>query len=100
MAEAVQRDHWSRTSCLLALMYNVAIDPKKTKPAKPADFDPFSPKKKTKPRADDDGKAGFIAMRAVFCPDSLPRPGPPEMTLPPAGAKLIGGGTIPVAPPP
>jgi len=42
MAEARGRDNWAHTSAVLALVANVNRDPKKTRPYKPADFDPYS----------------------------------------------------------
>jgi len=42
MAEARGRDNWAHTAVLLALLANVHRDPKKTRPFKPADFDPYS----------------------------------------------------------
>jgi hypothetical protein len=44
MAEARGRDNWAHTSAILALIANVNRDPKKTRPYKPADFDPYSAK--------------------------------------------------------
>ncbi len=41
MAEARTREEWSRMSVLLALLANCHRDPKRTRPFKPADFDPF-----------------------------------------------------------
>ena len=46
MAEARGRDNWAHTSAVLALVANVNRDPKKTRPFKPADFDPYSAKDK------------------------------------------------------
>jgi hypothetical protein len=46
MAEARGRDNWAHTSAVLALVANVNRDPKKTRPFKPADFDPYSAKGK------------------------------------------------------
>jgi len=37
---------WGRTSATLALIANVNRDPKKTRPFKPSDFDPYSAKDK------------------------------------------------------
>lgn len=47
MAEARQRDEWSRTSCVLALMVNTAAnrDPKRQKAVKPSEFNPFESKR-------------------------------------------------------
>jgi hypothetical protein len=44
MAEARGREAWSHTSAILALIANVNRDPKKTRPFKPSDFDPYSAK--------------------------------------------------------
>lgn len=46
MAEAHGREAWGRTSAVLALIANVNRDPKKTRPFKPSDFDPYSAKDK------------------------------------------------------
>jgi len=46
MAEARGRDNWAHTSAILALVANVNRDPKKTRPYKPSDFDPYSAKDK------------------------------------------------------
>jgi len=46
MAEARGRDNWAHTSAILALIANVNRDPKKTRPYKPSDFDPYSAKDK------------------------------------------------------
>ena len=45
MAEARARDNWAHTSAVLALIANVNRDPKKTRPFKPADFDPYAAKR-------------------------------------------------------
>jgi len=42
MAEGKAKDKWQHTSVILALLANCHRDPKKTKPFKPADFDPFA----------------------------------------------------------
>ena len=50
MAEARSRENWAHTSSLLAMLANVNRDPKKTKPFKPSDFDPYgSANKSAKP---------------------------------------------------
>lgn len=46
MAEGRGRQSWAHTSALLALIANVNRDPKKTRPFKPSDFDPYSAKDK------------------------------------------------------
>jgi hypothetical protein len=45
MAEARSRDEWARASALMALIANCHRDPKKSRPFKPADFDPYAAKK-------------------------------------------------------
>ena len=45
MAEARSRDRWARTSALMALIANCHRDPKKSRPFKPADFDPYLERK-------------------------------------------------------
>jgi len=42
MAEARGRDNWAHTSAILALIANVNRDPKKGRPFKAADFDPYA----------------------------------------------------------
>ncbi|MFI4915584.1 MAG: hypothetical protein ACIAS6_03625 [Phycisphaerales bacterium JB060] len=42
MAEARQHDEWSRTSSVMALVANTQRNPKKTRPFRPSDFDPFA----------------------------------------------------------
>jgi hypothetical protein len=42
MAQAACRERWARTSAVLALIANANRDPKKTRPFKPADFDPYA----------------------------------------------------------
>lgn len=37
---------WGRTSCLMALIANILRDPKKTKPVKAGDFNPYFQKQK------------------------------------------------------
>jgi len=46
MAEGAQRERWQRTSCILALIANANRDPKKGRRFKPADFNPFAPRRK------------------------------------------------------
>jgi len=41
MAEGHGRDEWGRLSVLLALTANCHRDPKKGRPLKPSDYDPF-----------------------------------------------------------
>ncbi len=46
MAEARGREAWGHTSAILTLIANVNRDPKKTRPFKPSDFDPYSARDK------------------------------------------------------
>lgn len=45
MAEGKAKDTWQHTSVILAMLANCHRDGKKTKPFKPADFDPFNQSK-------------------------------------------------------
>lgn len=47
MAEARGRDQWTHTSSVLALIANVNRDPKKTRPYKPSDFNPYEARRST-----------------------------------------------------
>ena len=42
MAEAKARAAWDRTSLVCALIVNANRDPKKSRPVKPADFNPYA----------------------------------------------------------
>ena len=42
MADGAQRSEWSRTSAMMAHLANINRDPKRTRPFKASDFDPFS----------------------------------------------------------
>jgi len=68
MAEARTRDGWAHTSTVMALLANCHRDPKKTKPYRPADFDPFA--KAAAPCA-----IGFDVLRDVFVGQSKPKSG-------------------------
>ena len=46
MAEATGRESWAHTAAVLALIANVNRDPKKTRPYRPGDFDPYAARKK------------------------------------------------------
>ena len=43
MVEAKGRYDWGHTSSLMALMVNLVRDPKHSSPAKPSDFNPYTP---------------------------------------------------------
>lgn len=42
MAEGRSRDAWAHTSAVLAMLFNVNRDPRKSKALMPSDFDPHS----------------------------------------------------------
>ena len=46
MAEGRGRLEWGQTSCLMALVANILRGPKKSKPVKPGDFNPYLQKAK------------------------------------------------------
>lgn len=48
LAEARGKFEWEQTASLMALVVNLVRDPKKGKPAKPADFNPYYQKEKPK----------------------------------------------------
>ncbi len=62
MAEARQRDAWSRTSSLMTLIANAHRDPRKNRPFRAQDFDPFARPNSGPPTA----KVGVEALKAVF----------------------------------
>ncbi len=49
MAEGRNKTMWQHTSAMLCLAANVARDPKKSRPFRPADFDPYAAKAKRIP---------------------------------------------------
>ena len=59
MTEARGRFEWGQTASLLAMIANVLRDPKKTKAVKPADFNPYNVKQKT--------KAPVSILRDIWC---------------------------------
>lgn len=67
MAEARQRDEWTRTASMMALVANTQRDPKKGRPFRPADFDPFQHATSRTP------KVGVGVLKSVFV-DPLKRP--------------------------
>lgn len=42
MAEGLGRERWAHTSLICALIVNANRDPKRGRPFKPADFDPYA----------------------------------------------------------
>jgi hypothetical protein len=52
MAEGHGRDEWGRASVLLAMIANKNRDPKKGRPCRPDDFDPYAKEDRRNARAD------------------------------------------------
>jgi len=75
MAEARQRDEWTRTASVMALVANTQRDPKKGRPFRPADFDPFQHATSRTP------KVGVGVLKSVFV-DPLKRPRPDTSRTP------------------
>ena len=61
MAEAKGKLEWQQTSSLMALIVNLVRNPKKSKPVKPADFNPYHIKAKPKI------KVPLSILKDVFC---------------------------------
>ena len=66
MAEARNRADWARTSSLMALAANIVRDPRKGRPARPSDFDPYAVKAEPRRLR---GRELEI-LRDVFCRDN------------------------------
>ena len=66
MAEARQREAWTRTASIMALIANANRDHKKTRAFKPSDFDPFSKSSKAAP------KVGVGVLKSVFIEGRMP----------------------------
>ena len=59
MAEGFGRERWAHTSLLCALVANASRDPKRSRPVKPGDFDPYA-RQDRRERIDAD--SGSLAM--------------------------------------
>lgn len=64
MAEARQRAAWNQTSALLAMIVNVNRDPKRSRAAKPSDFNPFA--ERTPPPKRPPPKADISILKSIF----------------------------------
>ena len=64
MAEGRAKFEWGITSSQMALMANLNRDPKKGKPFKPSDFNPFTP---APPKIILRGEEMKEALKAAFC---------------------------------
>ena len=62
MAGARQQQEWSHTSALLAMLANCHRDPKKTRPYKPADFQPHRTRTLPSPPT----RADISVLKTVF----------------------------------
>ncbi len=67
MADARQREAWGRISSVMALIANTQRDPKKTRPFRPGDFDPFAVSKPVP-------KVGVGILKQVFIEKRVPDP--------------------------
>ncbi|MBX3387162.1 MAG: hypothetical protein KF768_11375 [Phycisphaeraceae bacterium] len=76
MAEARQRESWSRTASVMALLANTQRDPKKTRPFRPSDFDPFAAAKLAEPAP----KVGVGVLKTVFIDPLRTAAAPQEAT--------------------
>jgi hypothetical protein len=52
MAEGLGRERWAHTSMLCCLIANANRDPKKHRPFKPSDFDPYERTRRSRKVAD------------------------------------------------
>jgi len=62
MADACGQDAWSHTAALLCLTANVSRDPKKHRPFRPDDFDPYARQAKGRAKAGIPLTAGNVGM--------------------------------------
>lgn len=69
MADARQREAWGRISSVMALIANTQRDPKKTRPFRPTDFDPFATSKPAP-------KVGVGVLKTVFIEGRMPKVDP------------------------
>jgi hypothetical protein len=65
MAEARGCDEWNRTSALMALIASVNRDPKKSRAARPSDFNPFA-------QSNIPVKVGVKVLKDVFIDGKVP----------------------------
>ncbi len=65
MAEGRARDEWQRASAMMALLANCHRDPRKRRPYRPNDFDPFQ-------RTQQPIKVGVHVLRDVFLNGRMP----------------------------
>ncbi len=75
MTDARQRDAWARTSSLMALVANTQRDPKKGRPLRPSDFDPFRQRRSIGHAGET--KVGVGVLKSVFIDRAGPVPGGP-----------------------
>ncbi len=71
MLEGRQRHDWSVASGLMALVANTQRDPKRSRPLKPSDFDPFA-KPNRSPASTAPLKVGVSVLKHVFIEGRLP----------------------------
>lgn len=68
MAEGRQRHDWSIASAFMALVANTQRDPKRSRPIKPSDLDPFARPRRAAPTP----KVGVSVLRDVFIDGRMP----------------------------
>jgi len=66
MSEGRQRHDWSIASAVMAVLANIHRDPKRSRPLKPADFDPFA--QRTPPP-----KVPITVLKDVFINGQMPK---------------------------
>ena len=72
MSQAVAKLHWQIAASHMALLANVNRDPKKHRPFRAADFEPFTASKKAKPMVD------ISVLKDVFIDGKMPKGMPNE----------------------
>ena len=65
MADGRGKAEWGRMSVLLAMLANINRDPKKSRPAKPSDFNPYIPKGASRVHKLSDLKSFFVRGESV-----------------------------------
>ena len=65
MAEARRRDMWDHTAGLLALLYNINRDPKRSRAMRPEDFHPLRQQSRNR-KGVEKVKADITALKQIF----------------------------------
>jgi hypothetical protein len=67
MSEARERHEWALASAVMALIANIHRDPKRSRPLKPSDFDPFAQQRPVP-------KVPVTVLKDVFIHGQMPNP--------------------------